>query len=474
MAKYRNSVGAIGVSILVLAGGYAIADANDVVPGLVTDAPPKALPQPFPEAHTPQPLVVTHPVASIDSTAPMPSATAVQALADSLKNDSRVGKSTSIIVEDIATSQVLAEVQPNDPQIPASNDKVLTAAAIEYAIPADRRLVTSVTWSGSPEGQRVRLTLVAGGDMLLAADGGHQGGDISPNGYAGVGDLADAVVAALASSGVTNVDLVVDDHAFGGASIPSSWTWDAVNDGYCAPVSGLAIDIALIPGTEEDPERYLDPSLEVGKVLATRLGEQGVTVDSVTRGVAAAGEVELASVRSAPISDVVAYMVWYSENTIAEVLIKVLAIDSGLEGTTEAGTGEALRLLAEAGLDTAGIVMSDGSGFARSNRLSARAVADLIVLLAHDPDHDSLLEQFPIAALRGTLYDRFQSTEGAGVVRGKTGSLSGVTSLSGTVVTADGRWLAYSVLADGLPWGQTNPRAAIDEFVSALASCGCG
>ena len=359
-------------------------------------------------------------------------------------------------------------------QIPASNVKVLTAAAIEYAIPPDRRLVTSVTWPGTADGTRAKLTLVAGGDMLLVAEYGHSGAEESPNGYAGVADLADGVVAGLESSGVTTVDLIVDDHAFGGASIPKSWTWDNVTEGWAGPVSGLAINVGLVPGTEDDPEQYLDPSMQVGEVFAARLAERGLAVASVTRGVAALGDVELASVKSAPMSDLVAYMIWYSENTIAEDLVRILALESGQEGTTEVGLGEIRRLLTENGLDMKGVVLADGSGLARKNRLSPKVLTDLIILLAQNPDHASLLEQYPIAALRGTLYDRFQLTEGAGVVRGKTGSLSGVTSLSGTVVTADGRWLAYSILADGLTWGQPKPKAAIDEFLSAVAACGCG
>ncbi|MCJ7827142.1 MAG: D-alanyl-D-alanine carboxypeptidase/D-alanyl-D-alanine-endopeptidase [Demequinaceae bacterium] len=476
MARTSVVVASTGAIFLTLAGGYAVADASDVVPGWITDDPLKPLPPPFPESVAPEALQPESPVASLDFAAPIPSSAVIQRLADSLNADSRVGNGSNLglIVVDIATGQVLAEIRADDPQIPASNVKILTAAAVEYSIPPDLRLVTSVTWSGATDGEQARLTLTAGGDMLLVAGYGHKGTEGSPNGYAGVADLADRVVAALESTTITAVDLVVDDHAFGGPSIPESWTWDNVTEGYASPVSGLAINLGLIPGTEDDPERYLDPGMQVGEVLAGRLEERGIAVDSMTRGVAAQGEVELASVESASISDVVAYTLWYSVNTIAEDLVKVVALEGGRKGTTEVGLAEVRRLLTAKGLDMNGVVLADGSGLSRKNRLTPRVVADLIVLLARDPDHASLLEEYPIAALRGTLYDRFRSTEGAGVVRGKTGSLSGVTSLSGTVVTADGRWLAYSILADGLPWGQTRPQAAIDEVLSAVAACGCG
>jgi serine-type D-Ala-D-Ala carboxypeptidase/endopeptidase (penicillin-binding protein 4) len=466
-----------GAILLVLAGGYAVADATDIAPGWITDTPPKPSPSSFPDSLDPEALPPPRaPIASIDSTAPIPSSATIQSLANSLNADSRVGNGTNLglIVVDIATGQVLAEIRPDDPQIPASNVKMLTAAAVEYSLPPDRRLVTSVTWSGPGDEGKARLTLVAGGDMLLVAGYGLEGTQGSPNGYAGVADLADRVVTALDAAGITEVSLVVDDHTFGGPSIPQAWSWDRVTKGYAGPVSGLAINLGLVPGTEDDPERYLDPSLNVGQVLAAGLEDRGITVDSVTKGVADQGEVVLASVESAPISDLVAYMLWHSVNTLAEDLVKVVALEAGRQGSTESGLAEVRRLLEAQGLDLDDVTLADGSGLSRENRVTPRALANLIILLARDPDHASLLEQYPIAALRGTLYDRFRSTEGAGVVRGKTGSLSGVTALSGTVVTADGRWLAYSILTDGLPWGQTRPKAAIDEFLTAVAGCGCG
>jgi len=80
----------------------------------------------------------------------------------------------------------------------------------------------------------------------------------------------------------------------------------------------------------------------------------------------------------------------------------------------------------------------------------------------------------PIGGLRGTLSDRFGSSAASGLVRAKTGSLSGVTSLAGTLVDADGRQLLFVVLADQTPaGGQYAPRVAIDAFVQRLVGCGC-
>ena len=89
-----------------------------------------------------------------------------------------------------------------------------------------------------------------------------------------------------------------------------------------------------------------------------------------------------------------------------------------------------------------------------------------------DPTHD-LLGWLAEAGLTGTLQNRFTSSPGTGVVRAKTGSLTGVTALAGVVITADGRPLAFAALVDGMPYGPEAPQAAIDEFADGLAQCGC-
>ena len=80
----------------------------------------------------------------------------------------------------------------------------------------------------------------------------------------------------------------------------------------------------------------------------------------------------------------------------------------------------------------------------------------------------------PVAGLSGTLDDRFLDNAGRGVVRAKTGSLPNVTSLAGTVVTADDRQLVFALMTDAVPDGGTyGARIILDDFVGSLAECGC-
>jgi D-alanyl-D-alanine carboxypeptidase/D-alanyl-D-alanine-endopeptidase (penicillin-binding protein 4) len=199
-------------------------------------------------------------------------------------------------------------------------------------------------------------------------------------------------------------------------------------------------------------------------------------VGPVTRAPAPEGGLELAAVHSAPMGDVVEYFLHTSDNAITEVVCRLVAVRTGLPGSFDGGAQAALAAVRAMGVDTAGARLSDCSGLGDGSVLPASTVLGLLRLTV-DPARPELRRVavgMPVAAYSGTLADRFTRSPAAGEVRAKTGSLSGVTSLAGTVVDDDGRALLFAVLADRTPpGGQPAPRAAIDAFVTRLAACGC-
>ena len=122
--------------------------------------------------------------------------------------------------------------------------------------------------------------------------------------------------------------------------------------------------------------------------------------------------------------------------------------------------------------------MVDCSGLATADRVPSSLLAQII---AHSAGSDggsagrTLLADLPVGGLDGTLEERCVGVTGAGTVRAKTGSLDTAASLTGTVVTADGRQVAFAVIIDGFEGGGlTSARTAIDDDVIVpLAGCGC-
>ena len=456
---------AIPVAIVVGAAGYGAADAADVAPGWVTLAPIPRPPAPFPvavDASAPQAPAGAE---ALLAEYPAPAPAAIQALVDGFLTDGRLGTATGVSIVDLATGSVLASSSAEVAYIPASNVKLLTAAGALAALGPDSRLKTSVMWDGAGA-----LTIVAGGDMMLAEGYGHYGTKPWANGWAGLAELADEVSEELEGVGTASVALSYDDSAFGAPRVNPKWPVNSVKRGYAAPVTGLAVDVGWT-GNEEY-KRYDEPSLRAAELFAAALTERGIAVTSISAGPPPSGAEEIGAVEGAPIFDVVGYMLTYSENTIAEVLARVVALDAGLTGSTADGTRAVLAALNAYGLDTSGIVMADGSGLDRASRISARTLSSLLALLAADPVAGDILRDLPVANLSGTLASRL--TEGAGLVRAKTGTLNGASALSGTIVTEDGAWLGFSIILNGIPNYATPALGAMDEFVASLARCGCG
>src|SRR3712207_587604 len=155
---------------------------------------------------------------------------------------------------------------------------------------------------------------------------------------------------------------------------------------------------------------------------------------------------------------------------------RLVAVDAGLPGSFDGATQAVLGQIRALGVDTTGARLSDCSGLGDGSVLALTTVVGLLRLVT-DPAHPELrgvAVGMPLAGFSGTLADRFTRSPAAGLVRAKTGSLPGVTSLAGTVVDADGRVLLFAVVADATPpGGQGAPRTAIDTFVSRLTAWGC-
>ena len=161
-----------------------------------------------------------------------------------------------------------------------------------------------------------------------------------------------------------------------------------------------------------------------------------------------------------------------SDNLTGEQLVKAIGAEAaGPPGDYANGLASERRFLAaEVGIDTTSMVLADGSGVSRYNLVTARQVVGLLAYMAGREDlAPAFFAALPIAGVDGTLEDRMQGTAAERRVRAKTGSLSGVSALSGYVMTEGGEHLAFSLLMEFFP-GPAAPRRAVqDSIVATLA-----
>jgi D-alanyl-D-alanine carboxypeptidase/D-alanyl-D-alanine-endopeptidase (penicillin-binding protein 4) len=177
------------------------------------------------------------------------------------------------------------------------------------------------------------------------------------------------------------------------------------------------------------------------------------------------------------VGDLVEHALTDSDNTVAEALARLVAEKAGRQATFADAGVAVLDRVAALGVPVMGARLSGGSGLGGGNAVPARTLAQVLVLAASNqhPELRPLLSGLPVAGASGTLADRFagaRESAGLGTVRAKTGTLTGVSSLSGTVVDADGRQLGFVILADKVS-STTAARTALDDAAAALAGCGC-
>jgi serine-type D-Ala-D-Ala carboxypeptidase/endopeptidase (penicillin-binding protein 4) len=412
---------------------------------------------------------------ALDGSAPQPSSAGLKRVLGPLLRTRGLGTSVSAEVVDLTTGASLLSVAPDRPAVPASSAKLLTGAAALSLLGPSRRLATTVVEGGKDE-----IVLVGGGDVTLAAGHGTPGGAV---GRAGIADLAGATAAALRAHGRRSVAVRLDDTLFKGPTTSSAWSAGDVRGGFIAPVTALAVNsgsatpaVPLVPG--EPAARVADPAMAAAQLFAAALAKDGITVTgTVVRAKAPDGAAELARVESAPVADLVEHALTDSDNTIAEALARMVAVSAGRQATFADGGVAVLDRIDLLGVPTEGAHLSGGSGLGSGNEISARALAKLLVLAAspQHPELRGLLSGLPVAGASGTLADRFttdRERSGLGAVRAKTGTLTGASSLSGTVVDSDGRQLGFVILADRVP-STGGARTALDDAASALARCGC-
>jgi D-alanyl-D-alanine carboxypeptidase/D-alanyl-D-alanine-endopeptidase (penicillin-binding protein 4) len=400
--------------------------------------------------------------------APKPTATGLAAQLEG-PADAVPGKVGGVVL-DPAGGTALWERDPDRALTPGSTGKILTAAAALLTLNPTDVLVTRVVAGPDPG----TVVLIGGGDPTLTA---------LPPGKTGVypdparlTELADQVKKAV-PGGVKKI--LVDTSLYQGPALAEGWLPSDVAAGFAAPIVPLMLDGARADPTLPDGPRVQDPAKAAGKALA---GLLDVDADQVATGTAAPDAKRLGAVSSAPVAELVEHALRASDNALAEILARQVALQRKAEPSFTGAAEQVLAALGQAGFDTTGAEMHDGSGLSTLDRVPPRLLGALLSAAAAPADgpRDTeflrpVLSGLPVAGGDGTLEDRYapdgRSGAGRGVVRAKTGTLTGVNSLAGVVTDADGRLLVFALMANGDNAATVRPR--MDAFAAALSGCGC-
>jgi D-alanyl-D-alanine carboxypeptidase/D-alanyl-D-alanine-endopeptidase (penicillin-binding protein 4) len=475
------SVLAALVLVVIAAAGVLVVRPGPVAGWLAADptARPTASPTPDP---TPTPVL-----AAADATGTTPTTAGVTAAITPLLKAGSLGPRVNVSIVDAATGDSLFAQNAQTMTTPASTTKLLTAAAVLAARGPAYRLATRAV-AGARPGE---VVLIGGGDPTMAVNAKGQ----FP-GAARLDKLAGEVKKALGEQQPTKV--IVDVSLYQGPLTAAGWDGDVIGGGQVARIQPLMTNAGRIKPVHNefggDP-RFNDPALAAGRAFAKQLGLGSGAVSkgkapaapaptAPSAGASAAPAVapvlgaELGKVESPPLLHVVDWMLEQSDNVIAEALARQVALAAGREASF-AGGAEAMRAeLAELGLPADEATLSDASGLSRRNRISPQLLTAVLALAASgtNPELSGMFGGLPVAGWSGTLRTRFVTPApnriGQGLVRAKTGTLTGVNTISGQLVTADGRLLVFAIMADATG-DSVLARQALDKIAAKLVTCGC-
>ena len=478
-------------------------------------------------------VVMTVALTGVGSSGAQPSATPLSSELDSILGASVMsGTSYGLTVRDAATGRTLYDAQGAQRLIPASNAKLFTSTAALDTLGPDFRFRTTVAERGRRHGKVLdgNIYLKGYGDPMatasvykklaaqLAATGVRvvRGALVADDTYFDSARLApfwswddepyyySAQTSALnvapdriGDTGTVLVDVFPADHVGGRprvtmtprnsyvhirndattGAVDSARTIRGVRE-YGRNVVHLTGSIPLGASNYATQPTVNEPTRLVASLFRKYLGQHGITVRRPTRYRATPSTAQVvATHKSQPLSQILTPFLKLSNNMIAEALTKAMGAKTTGTGSWAAGTAAIMDAAAADGLDTSTLQLFDGSGLGRADYLTTDQITTLLEAVRDKPWFRTWYDALPIAGepaslVGGTLRHRLAGTAAADNLHGKTGSETGVNSLSGYVTDAAGEKLVFSFLNNNYVEGGIT--AVEDQVALALAQYGSG
>ena len=183
---------------------------------------------------------------------------------------------------------------------------------------------------------------------------------------------------------------------------------------------------------------------------------------------------EIVASNSPPVSEILQYTMLWSDNVLADRLARLAARRAGNAFSEEGVAITFAQVLMDVGIDPSRMVVADGSGLSRENRVSAKTMAELLFKLRKDPQYELLYTSLPVGGVSGTLRSRFLTTApgAVGLVHAKTGTLNGTVSLAGYIESGEHEYIFVTV-ADKIGRSSraaNKARALMDRILGRIAS----
>ncbi|MEG4855049.1 D-alanyl-D-alanine carboxypeptidase/D-alanyl-D-alanine-endopeptidase [Microcoleus sp. B5-D4] len=420
-----------------------------------------------------------------------------------------------ILIQPLSSTTTLYSRDAQKYFIPASNAKLLTTAAALQKLGADFRIKTSVysgengslyvAGRGDPSiaeaqlkslAQQLKQRGISQVNQLIGDDSYFQGSAVNPNWE---WEDAQAGYGAPINSLIFNqnaIDLLLSPQALGQplkvtfveAKLANQWQLQnntvtvAQNESefievgreFDRPIIRVGGQLKVGAEPESAYVAVVNPANNFLQYFQQALAAEGIPVKQALVASASRNlNQELATVESPPLAELVRETNRVSNNLYAEVLLRLLGkvtdkMPVPQENTGESGLKELKTVLTQLGVNPNSYILADGSGLSRHNLITPEALVETLRLMANSPAASIYRQSLPIAGESGTLKNRFNTTPNRVIMQAKTGTMSGVSALSGYIEVPNYEPLVFSIIVNQSDLSTAKMRSATDEIVLLL------
>ncbi|MEG3922257.1 D-alanyl-D-alanine carboxypeptidase/D-alanyl-D-alanine-endopeptidase [Microcoleus sp. T3_A4] len=420
-----------------------------------------------------------------------------------------------ILIQPLSSTTTLYSRDSQKYFIPASNAKLLTTAAALQKLGADFRIKTSVysgengslyvAGRGDPSiaeaqlkslAQQLKQRGISQVNQLIGDDSYFQGSAVNPNWE---WEDAQAGYGAPINSLIFNqnaINLLLSPQALGQplkvtfaeAKLANQWQLQnnsvtvaqnepefiEVGREFDRPIIRVSGQLKVGGEPESAYVAVVNPANNFLQYFQQALATEGIPVKQALVASAARNlNQELATVKSPPLAELVRETNRESNNLYAEVLLRLLGKVTGKmpvpqENTGESGLKELKTVLTQLGVNPNSYILADGSGLSRHNLITPEALVETLRLMANSPAASIYRQSLSIAGESGTLKNRFNITPNRVILQAKTGTMSGVSALSGYIEVPNYEPLVFSIIVNQSDLSTAKMRSATDEIVLLL------
>lgn len=328
---------------------------------------------------------------------------------------------TAVIVFDLKEGREILRMNGDTPLIPASIMKCVTTATLLQKTNHSFRYETPVFFTGEVHDG------VLDGNLIIRASGDPS---INTGHEPGSENFVAEIVEALKRDGISQIRgrVTIDEKEFPGPAVNPTWMSGDLPHAYGTGTHGFNFeDNALGKKSVKDPAGVFAARLN------SALAREGISIDG--ESIPDKGKYRLLTIhKSAEIDEIMRSCMMRSDNQFAEAMLRTVARESGLPGSTAEGAKEEMAHWKRNKADMEGVNIVDGSGLSRSNRVTAEFMTDVLKQMARNPYYASF---FPLAGQEGTLKRFLEDTPLDSYIAMKTGSMKGIQCYAGYKLDED-------------------------------------